>query len=367
MEARFWRVARRSAIVAALFLTWIASATSAPAAGYRTANFTVAAPSAQLARDVGEAAEHWRRELALEWLGAELPRWAKPCPIKVKLARGAGGATSFIFDRGEVFGWRMDIQGTPERLLDSVVPHEVMHTIFASHFRQPLPRWADEGACTTVEHQSEIAKQEQLLIRFLTSGDGIPFSALFAMKEYPKKVLPLYAQGHSLAKFLIDQQGKQVFLEFVGDGMKDDDWPRAVRQHYGYEHLLALQNSWLDWVRQGRPELGSSRTLVASANDRQSQPGPATRGERLDTSPATTVVRGQNPQASPATIARADSAPAAVATAASIYRRQGPVTPTPSAGEVDWPAQQAAAPAGRTRGVRPNVYDASLEGTVLRR
>ena len=91
-----------------------------------------------------------------------MPNWAQPCPITAQVGRhlGAGGATSFVFEHGEVFGWRMTIQGSLERILDSVLPHEVTHTIFATHFRQPLPRWADEGACTTVEHASEKAKQQ---------------------------------------------------------------------------------------------------------------------------------------------------------------------------------------------------------------
>ncbi len=70
-------------------------------------------------------------------------------------------------------------------MLDSVLPHEVTHTIFASHFRRPLPRWADEGACTTVEHPSERTKQQQMLIEFLHTNRGIPFHPMFAMKEYP--------------------------------------------------------------------------------------------------------------------------------------------------------------------------------------
>ena len=108
----------------------------------------------------------------IEWLGKPLPPWGQPCPITVQVGRklGAGGATSFVFDRGEVFGWQMTIQGSLERILDSVLPHEVTHTIFASHFRQPLPRWADEGACTTVEHVSERTKQQQMLIQFLQDG-----------------------------------------------------------------------------------------------------------------------------------------------------------------------------------------------------
>lgn len=249
-------VGRRYAALA-LFLGCSASLFAAPA-GYRTTNFVVQAPTPDLAREIGEAAERLRGELAVEWIGEPMPRWTAPCPIvaKVHPQLGAGGATTFVFDRGEVFGWEMEVQGSRERVLDSVLPHEITHTVFASYFRQPLPRWADEGACTTVEHRSEVAKQERLLIRFLKSGKGIPFSAMFAMKEYPADILPLYAQGHSLTQYLIESRGKAAFLGFLADGMQDENWRRAVSQHYGKESLYALQADWLAWVKDGRPVLG---------------------------------------------------------------------------------------------------------------
>lgn len=268
MEAQLvWARRRPLSLLTALALLALAPAV-ARAAAYRTANFTVAAPTPQLAKEIGDAAESCRKTLALEWLGRELPNWSKPCPINAQVAPtlGAGGATSFIFDKGEVFGWDMKIQGSRERILDSVVPHEVTHTVFATHFRQPLPRWADEGACTTVEHHSEIAKQEGMLISFLKTRRGIPFNDMFAMTEYPQDVLPLYAQGHSLARYLIDQRGKRQFMAFLADGMQDGNWPRAVRIHYEYEHLLALQNSWMEWVKAGRPQIKPvGETLLASA------------------------------------------------------------------------------------------------------
>ena len=166
-------------------------------ASHRTANFVVQAPTPQLAKEIGDSAEKYRRELAVEWLGSEMRNWSQPCPIVAQVGEnlGAGGATSFLFDRGEVFGWQMEIQGSRERLLDSVLPHEVTHTIFATHFRQPLPRWADEGACTTVEHHTERAKQEKMLIHFLQNKRGIAFSKMFAMREYPADLMTLYSQG----------------------------------------------------------------------------------------------------------------------------------------------------------------------------
>ena len=275
----------------------------ASAARFDTTNFQVYAPTPQLAQEIAQAAEHWRRELAMEWIGQEMPPWSKPCPIKANVAPrlGAGGVTTFVFDRGEVFGWNMEISGSRERVLDSVLPHEITHTIFACHFRQPLPRWADEGACTTVEHPSEIAKQEHLLIRFLKGNEGISFDRMFAMKEYPEHVLPLYAQGHSLTRYLIGQQGKAAFLEFLADGMRDENWPRAVREHYGHTSLLALQNDWLEWVKQGRPqlpgELEDQRQIASTTAAPRTQvaaTGPTTNYESAYSRAARTKRTGQS-------------------------------------------------------------------------
>ena len=294
MEARIFKALAPSFCV--LLLSSTISGTLY-GAGYRTSNFSVDAPTPLLAKEIGDAAEQWRKKLAQEWLGKELPNWSRPCPIKAKVAPslGAGGATSFVFDQGHVHGWRMNIQGSRERILDSVLPHEVTHTIFASHFRRPLPRWADEGACTTVEHTSEIDKQEKMLIEFLRTRRGIPFTQMFAMKDYPHDVLPLYAQGHSLSKFLISQSDKSDFLAFLGDGMQDENWPRAIREHYGYRDLLTLQNTWMNWIEQGRPDLriASNRKMHPLAST--ALPAPL-KPARLASS--RTVVRGQDPSSS---------------------------------------------------------------------
>jgi hypothetical protein len=343
----------------------------AQGAGFQTTNFTVDAPTPQMARQIGEMAEHYRRKLALEWLGEELPPWLKACPIKARVSPrlGAGGATSFVFDQGEVFGWRMEIQGSFERILDSVLPHEVTHTLFASHFRRPLPRWADEGACTSVEHPSEVSKQENMLIEFLQTGRGIPFSSMFAMKEYPQDVLPLYAQGHSLAKFLIDQRGKRTFIAFLDDGLQDENWPRAIHQTYGYRDLFSLQNGWMHWVRQGRPEiLPVTGTTLAAAD--------AVTGHVTDQ-----VVRGQdrgnNPAANTGSLAVAN--PVTQSASGRLSTGQDAIVVTepwtgkaPSKDPVDsqmastvtWPVTPGHPAKASSRG---SIYDAARErGTMYR-
>lgn len=224
-------------------------------AGYRGPNFIVETADPQMAARISQAAEQFRHDLAIEWLGQALPNWAQPCTMTVQVAPhlGAGGATTFVFDKGEVFGWRMTIQGSAERVLDSVLPHEITHMIFASYFRRPLPRWADEGGATSVEHSSEKLKHRQMLVQFLRTGRGIAFSQMFAMTEYPQDIMPLYAQGYSLAEFLIDRGGRQKFVAFLADGMRDAEWSAAVQRNYDFRDLPALQNSWVAWVGRGFP------------------------------------------------------------------------------------------------------------------
>src|SRR5207249_5247071 len=139
------------------------------------------------------------------WLGREMPQWPEPCPLRVTVTPGgSGGATSFAFDRGQVLGQNMHIEGTLERLLASVLPHEVTHTVFAYHFRQPVPRWADEGGAVLSEDDQERERHDKLCRQILnTPGRKIPLRRLFALHDYPGDVMALYAEGFSVANFLV--------------------------------------------------------------------------------------------------------------------------------------------------------------------
>ncbi len=253
-------------------------------ANYRSQNFVVSAQDPEFAREVARVAEIHRRELAIAWLGDELPPWPQPCSLKVTLHRDAFGQTSFAFDgpsgeSGIPFGWEMEVNGSPERILDSVLPHEITHTILATHFRRRLPRWLDEGASSTCEHVSETGKQERNLIVFLTEGRGIPFNRMFRMMEYPRDqrdMLALYAQGLSVVRFLLHQGEKRDFLAFATHGLETEDWDGAIRRVYGFRDLSDLQVTWNEWVRQGSPDLAVrpelAVTFVPTVRDAQRNP-----------------------------------------------------------------------------------------------
>jgi hypothetical protein len=266
MEARRLR-ANLMALVSCCMIASL-SAEVVHAASYRTTNFVVTAARAEFAKQVADQAEAFRRDLAMQWLGRELPQWRDPCPIRVNAAPhlGAGGATTFMFQNNQPFGWTMEIQGSEERILDAVLPHEITHTIFATHFGCPLPRWADEGACTTVECALEKTKHERMLREFLTSNPprSIAFNRMVEMKEYPHDIMPLYAQGHSVVQYLLNHGGQQRFVAFLGEAMQSNNWNGAVDKHYGFRDLSDLQVNWVEWVRQGSPSFAVDRHNAAA-------------------------------------------------------------------------------------------------------
>ncbi|MEX0716762.1 MAG: hypothetical protein WD066_09250 [Planctomycetaceae bacterium] len=332
----------RSARCAFALLTLIFAA----GAVHKTPNFVVHAPSDRIAVQIGTLAEEFRDELAVEWLGKKLPRWAKSCEIHVEVGDqlGAGGATSFAFDRDhkgemQVFGWTMRIQGSLERICDSVLPHEVSHTILACHFRRPLPRWADEGAATLVEHDSEQRRQRRLLEEVLKTGRRIPLRKLFAMTEYPqdmRDVMTLYAQGYSIADYLVQQGGKRKYLDFI-ESAHHDGWDHALQHHYGLGNVDRFERRWNGWVLAGSPPLERpDGSMLADAND--------SRG---------LVVRGQNPEAS----AKGGSATRPTRSQPASRGFAQPTRPRDAPNTTQAPSNEGWVPVAASRRVRPVPRD----------
>jgi hypothetical protein len=253
---------------------WLALVTfCSMGAEYRTTNFVVVAASPQVAQQVGQWAEHYRKEKAIHWLGREMPNWPQPCPLRVTVSMdGPSGATEFTFGSGGVTSQRMQIQGPLDRLIYSVLPHEVTHTVFAYHFKTPVPRWADEGGSVLSEDSAEHDRHDKLVRGILNKGQQIPTRTLLGLKEYPPQVMCLYAQGFSMCDFLVRRSNKQHFLNFVAAGMQHG-WDQASKSYYGHSSVEELEGAWLQSLRDGKKQ----QSAVVAANGQLSSP-PAGRG-----------------------------------------------------------------------------------------
>jgi hypothetical protein len=265
----------------------------ATAAHHETTNFVVEAPTAELARTFGEMAEKYRKQKALEWLGREMPDWPEKCPLRVQVTMGsAGGATTFSFSarggRSVVASQHMEIRGDVKQLLNSVLPHEVTHTVLAYHFGRPVPRWADEGGSVLSENEAERFEHDVRCREILNAGRAFVLRTLFRMTEYPRDMSVLYAQGYSVTAFLVDKggggrEGRGKLLQFLGIGMQGnttETWNEAARRVYGFDSVDGMEKSWLDSLRTP-PSRTAARELGNTGGTRTST-GVATAGNRTE-------------------------------------------------------------------------------------
>jgi hypothetical protein len=299
----------------ALALVLIAPAV-ASAASYDTANFTTEAPTPELAKKFGDMAEFYRKEKALEWTGREMPQWARRCPLQVQITQGsAGGATTFTFgqDAGKpvVTSIRMEIRGDAKQLLNSVLPHEVTHTVLAHYFGRPVPRWADEGGSVLSENDEERFNHDVRCRELLNAGRGIRLRVLFRMTEYPRDMIVLYAQGYSISQYLVKKggdgkEGRGKLLQFLGQGMQGntaESWNAAANRVYGFDTVDALEEAWLTALKTPPSRVAARDTtaqgeLAAAAGSRtelRSSAAPAV--PVLE--PPVKAVRGSTPDREP--------------------------------------------------------------------
>jgi hypothetical protein len=299
-----------------------------------------------MARAVAHEAEYQRKEAARLWLGKELPDWPAPCEVRfTPTAPGTGptsGVSTFTFGPPGVLTAGMEFRGGFVETLTTAVPHEVTHAVIATHFRKQVPRWTDEGIALTAEPDADQARHDELCRKLLAEGRGVRLRVLFRMTDYPQDVMALYAQGHSVVRFLLTRQARteggrvgavdpvsgrvtrnekvvqlgdqrttpegwwvqvttsfdpnnphSALLGFITVGLSENtagSWDKAAREVYGFESVDALEEAWLEWLK--KPE---SRLKAKPAG---SQPA-APRDEKPDLIPPV-VLPGAAPPAPPA-------------------------------------------------------------------
>ena len=255
-----------------------------PVTSVRSRNFIVNAPNGN-AEMYAAALEYERYKRGVEVNGKGFPDWEKPAVVTINENPnvGNGGATSFSFPAGQIgvpTGWTMEIGGSQERLLDSIIPHELNHMAFATEFGQPVPRWADEGSASFTEDASEKSKLHNFLIQELERKGGYSFNQLVTIMQYPPNnnnaMLMIYAQGLTMREYLETQKPGE-FASMMRDAFNLQNqrnpntqqpvydqrtaWETAIRNHYGYNSLGEFQQNWNQWVNSNAANWRKSQKI----------------------------------------------------------------------------------------------------------
>ncbi|MEZ6066021.1 MAG: hypothetical protein R3B90_10005 [Planctomycetaceae bacterium] len=222
-------------------LCWVC-ASPAGSSALNTGNF------AGSDHEIVAAAELARVRSARFWSSAELPgRWSTPCLIRVDShSAGAGGKTQFVFDRGEVSGWSMTVQGPRAELLADVIPHEVDHMVRASLVRRPIPRWLDEGCAIRLESDSSQSWFRRQLEQHRHARIDASFLDAMCYPSDARSVEHLYCVGFSLVEFLLTRDTPRQLLRF-----QMDTRPPSQKLFAYYRLTVAeLEAEWSQWCRQ---------------------------------------------------------------------------------------------------------------------
>ncbi len=208
---------------------------------------------------VARAAEAARVASAKKWFGDVPPTWSPRCDLylhgtqadysrETKQPLDCPGHSSIGVDRvdNRCVSRRIDLHCDDLNMVYGVLPHEVAHVVLAGRFGVAhLPRWADEGMAVMSEPRDRVEKHLRTLPQH--QRDRLLFAVADLMKyqAYPegKYIGSFYAQSVSLVDFLCQQKGTQEFARYLRDGLRDG-YEVALRQHYGYNGFLDLQQRW---------------------------------------------------------------------------------------------------------------------------
>lgn len=209
----------------------------------------------ETAKKIANRAEQCYAEIALAWFGREMPPLPSKCDITYDLTpRGSSGLTSWDSGPAGISNIKMHVSGPLDRLMNDTIPHETMHLVLRQGLGYEIPRWMDEGACSTAESDNYVTMMENMLIGFLRKRRVPPINTIFLLQEYPPDVMPFYAASCSLSRFLVGVGGKEKFLDLARSYRLNRSWSLCFKELYGYESLAHLQDSWMQWVSAGFPD-----------------------------------------------------------------------------------------------------------------
>lgn len=213
-------------------------ATTARAAGFsRSDNFIVLAADATLADEALARAEQYRREIAQEWLGEELPPSVGQTVLHVAID-GDDSAHTWVIDDPRRKYHRVWVHGSREQVLGSTLQHEIAHVVLATQY-PGLARWVSEGIASTYDDPARVAIRERILEWYVETGNWPPLGRILSASAVRAGDQESYAVAASLVEYLLTRGDRAKLLACGG----------AVEKHYGLS-VRQLESGWREWVRR---------------------------------------------------------------------------------------------------------------------
>lgn len=232
----------------AVLLGSLAIASAAKGAGFaHSANGNVLAPDQATAEAVLAKAEEYRRQVALQWLGAELPPGVGAVAIHVQFSSAEDTGLTLAIDNPQRKFHRIWLITDRQRALGSTLHHEMVHAVLATRFPGQLPAWSDEGIAGTKDDPQRVALRRRIVEQFAQTAAWPALRTLFEAKQISANDEAAYSVASSVMEFLLARGDRPTFLQFAVAG-REMGWDRAVQDHYGFRSVADLQIAWQRWA-----------------------------------------------------------------------------------------------------------------------
>jgi len=245
----------RTAVVlsySTLFLGAITT-TRVDGAGFvHSSNFTVFTPAvpSQEAADVFamavlERAEQLRKQIAIEWLGEELPPSIGQVLVNVDYVNKPDSGLTWAKDHPDRKLHALFISTTPGQLPDGLLAHEMVHCILATRYPHPkrLPAWLEEGIASQYDDSQRQQIRQRIMSWFVTTGNWPRLASVLNAKRVHSDDQEAYTLATTVTELLLERGNRQKLLEF-GQLVEQVGLDGALTQCYGIAGAAELELLW---------------------------------------------------------------------------------------------------------------------------
>jgi hypothetical protein len=196
-------------------------------------------------------AEEYRKKIALEWFGEELPPGIGRTTINVRYAPDRDSALTWAVDHPDrklhtVYLYTKDGNSTA-----STLAHEIAHVVLATQFPHPhrLPAWVEEGIASQYD-DAERQRTRRSVMRYFARQEAWPsVESVLLADNIAAENTRSYAVAVSLTEMLLSKGGKRTLLDFGRAASREGVQP-ALARFYRLQEVAQLQTQWQDWAAQ---------------------------------------------------------------------------------------------------------------------
>lgn len=211
-------------------------------------NFIVLAPDRTAAEEVLARAEQYRREVAVDWLGQELPPSVGRTTINIEFVDDEDRALTWPAEGPGRKHHKMWLTASRDRALGSTLRHEIAHVVLHTRYPDALPAWADEGIASAYDDPRRQETRRGILAWYAQTGNWPELRGVLQSRQIPADDQAGYSVAASLTEYLLSRADKTVLLAFAVAGNKQQDWDSALAQHYSIPTVADLERQWRIWA-----------------------------------------------------------------------------------------------------------------------